>query len=293
MTSQPSISVIIPTYHDWQRLELCLAALSDQTVCIEDFEIIIVNNDPSDPVPKGLKIPKNARIISEAKPGSYAARNSALPHSRAELLSFTDSDCIPEKTWLEHAISHMRDAAQTDLIAGAIRMFYKSEKPTAVELYDSIFCLKQDQYAAAGFAATANIIVRRQVFDSIGPFNETLMSGGDKEWTMRATKSGHGLVYAPDVAVHHPARHSLSAMKNKSKRIAGGVIAKKRSSGSGFVLPQIDRVLPSIRIAKKLYNDSSLGLWDGIKVWLIHYRIKLAILAEQIRLMYPSSDYRR
>src|SRR5690606_33493940 len=97
------ISVIIPTYHDWARLILCVEALKNQSFPQEDFEVLIVNNDPLDKVPAGFPIFPNFSIINEEKPGSYAARNSAIKIAKGEILAFTDSDCIPDKDWLQNA----------------------------------------------------------------------------------------------------------------------------------------------------------------------------------------------
>lgn len=48
---KPFVSVIIPTYHDWDRLKKCIEALKIQTYPSDLFEVIIVNNDPADKAP--------------------------------------------------------------------------------------------------------------------------------------------------------------------------------------------------------------------------------------------------
>src|SRR5690554_5645873 len=100
----PIITVIIPTYHDWDRLQLCLNALQNQSLPNNGIEIIVVNNNPYDLVPDTLYIPSNVKIINEGKPGSYAARNKAVRESQGIFLAFTDSDCIPDKNWLFNAL---------------------------------------------------------------------------------------------------------------------------------------------------------------------------------------------
>jgi len=287
----PLISVIIPTFHDWDRLALCLAALTDQTLDAATFEIIVANNDPNDTPPADSARPSNAIIVPAPDPGSYAARNAALEHARAPLIAFTDSDCVPKPAWLENAVTLMNQQDDIDIIAGDVTLFWQGEEPTTVELCDSLFFLNQESYAAQGFGATANVITRRSVFDAVGPFDQTLMSGGDMEWTKRASAAGHRLIYSPQVMVKHPARTSFMAMQKKSRRLAGGVIAKKRAAGRRFILPQLDRLLPSVRVARELYANPALGLWDGIKVFGLHYTLRLSILFEQIRLLLPGTKY--
>src|SRR5690554_2984846 len=97
------ISVIIPTYKDWERLALCLQALENQSFKPSNFEIIVINNLPGDLPPAAFKLPKNAVLVDEGKPGSYAARNTGIGMAKGEILAFTDSDCIPHKDWLINA----------------------------------------------------------------------------------------------------------------------------------------------------------------------------------------------
>jgi len=40
MEIKPYVSVIIPTYHDWDRLAICIEALENQTYSEEMFEVI-------------------------------------------------------------------------------------------------------------------------------------------------------------------------------------------------------------------------------------------------------------
>lgn len=293
MTSSaiPSISVVIPTFHDWDRLALCLRALSRQSLNQGAFEVIVANNAPDDPPPETFDVAANTRVIPVSERGSYAARNAALKETRAALIAFTDSDCIPDENWLSNAVTLLDERQDVGVVAGAIDLFWKGARPTAVELCDSAFFLQQERYVADGFGATANVITRRSVINGVGEFDASLMSGGDKEWTMRAVRAGYELVYGPDIKVQHPARSDLSSILKKSRRLAGGVIAKKKAAGKRFLIPQFDRLIPSVRVARKIYQREGIGLWDGIRVWCVFYVIRVAVLLEQIRLLLPWSKY--
>src|SRR5688572_8110282 len=139
MTKQPYISIVIPTYRDWERLDLCIAALTRQTYPREAFEVIIVNNDPADQPPAGLLLPENYRLITEAKTGSYAARNTALKIVRGTIIGFTDSDCIPDADWISNAVSYLAATPGCSRVAGHISIFYQSHRPSVAELYNTIF----------------------------------------------------------------------------------------------------------------------------------------------------------
>ena len=57
-----------------------------------------------------------------SKHGSYAARNVAWPNTQAPWVAFTDSDCLPEITWLESGLQATRTLVDVNscLLAGRI-----------------------------------------------------------------------------------------------------------------------------------------------------------------------------
>jgi hypothetical protein len=61
------------------------------------------------------------------------------------------------------------------------------------EYLDRLSYLNQPAYAAEGYGATANLFVRRSVFDAVGLFRADVLSLGDREWGKRATSAGFNL----------------------------------------------------------------------------------------------------
>ena len=94
--------------------------------------------------------------------------------------------------------------------------------------------------------------------DQIGGFDEGLASSGDKEWGNRAALAGHKLLYADDVVVFHPARHSFEQLRRKSIRIITGVktlreqqhLSKQKKSSWGLLPPIITLIRRGL--AKKI-----------------------------------------
>jgi hypothetical protein len=102
-------------------------------------------------------------------------------------------------------------------------MIFKQKHPNIWEYFDAARKLNQRAYVEkAGFGATANLFVRRVLFDTYGLFRSNLQSGGDYEFGRRLTTAGEKLVYIDSAIVRHPARRSFKAVLNKSKRVAKG-----------------------------------------------------------------------
>lgn len=217
-----SVTIIVPSYKDWERLALCVEALAAQSYPSELINVILVNNDPKDTAPADFYIPTNFRIVTEGKPGSYAARNAALKIAEGDIIGFTDSDCIPDKDWIKNAVDYFNQNDSCSRIAGRVLVFPKSPKPTPAEKYDKLYAFRQKRYVTnSGTCVTANLFTYRYVFDKVGFFNDTQMSYGDLDWGKKAHEAGYRIDYVENVMVHHPAR-GLDELIKKEKRLAGG-----------------------------------------------------------------------
>ena len=268
----PFVSVIVPTFHDWGRLKLCIDALANQTYPKNRFEVLIVNNDPSDPCPYGY-LPDNIILITEGKPGSYAARNAGIKIAKGEILAFTDADCIPYSDWIEQGVNILLKGAKR--VAGRIELFYKSDKPTIAEIYEKLFGFEHKKSTQTGGAFTANMITWKENFEKVGLFNDSLMSGGDNEWGWRAQDEGISVVYAPSVVVRHPARNSIMEILRRNKRIVGGAcnIAKFRKIENKIWF--FTGLVPPVGVFKTIFKRKDLVFWEKISTYMLFYFFKL------------------
>lgn len=266
------VSVIIPTYYDWDRLGLCLRALENQSYGTDGFEIIIVNNAPSDSKPNGFQLPTNAKIITEEKPGSYAARNAAIKVGKGSVLAFTDSDCIPHEDWISNAVEEIRDGRER--LAGHVELFYRSNRLGLVEIYEKEFAFDQKKYAERGTSVTANMITKAESFRKVGLFNDSLYSGGDLQWGLKAQSNGISIHYAENVIVKHPARHHLQAVIEKRKRVAGGEF-KMGKINESYISLIIRGLLPPFRRLLRVAKSKRLSFHEKLLLMGLLYFLKL------------------
>lgn len=216
------VSVIIPTFRSWSYLSKCLEALENQSIPKDEFEILIINNDPKDVLPKDFVLPSNAKLFVENDPGSYSARNLGLELSKSQKIAFTDADCIPDPNWLVNGLRHLEDGA--DLVGGKVDFFKETEGDELTFLFEKTFNFKQKRNVEEkGQSITANLFCHKKVAEKIGPFKTKLLSGGDFEWTSRATSSGYKMVYGNDTLVLHPARKEFKSLVSKKRRTSGGM----------------------------------------------------------------------
>lgn len=273
MTQKPiNITVIVPVYQHWHMVEKLLQGMREQRLPADQWELFMVDNG-SDRVPDAAELPSLVNLLRCEKPGSYAARNFALQHARGELLVFTDADCRPTPDWLENLWRAHTEGDRRRLIAGGIEVARLDDgRHTLVELYDMALGLSQARYAKDGYAVTANLAIPRTVFDSVGNFDESRFSGGDKEFCLRARAAGFSLHYLPDALVQHPARQQWSELVAKAKRIKGGKVCSGNVKSRAInairtYLPPVWAFLSVVRNRRFSYSQRLCILWVQCCLW--------------------------
>ncbi|WP_200977029.1 glycosyltransferase family 2 protein [Echinicola sp. 20G] len=224
-------SIIIPVYKDTQRLIKCLRALMDQTIDLQQSEILVINNDPEGnvEVPKDFTDSLNIRIIDEPFSGSYAARNTGIKHSNGRILAFTDADCVPDENWLLNAYKHFEQDIKNviGVLTGPVPLFYKDvNKLSPAEVYEKYTGFTTEAYAKEGHAITANWFSYKEVIEEFGAYDATLKSNGDSDLSGKIA-SKYKIVYKDDVIVQHPARYEVEELVNKYRRLLGGTFTRK------------------------------------------------------------------
>lgn len=216
------VSIVIPVYEHWEPLAHCLEELRTQDY-EGPVEIVVVDNGSTTPAPP--RLPGEERIVRCRcdTPGSYAARNHGIAVASGAILAFIDADCVPRPDWLRRGVAALAADPEADAAGGRVEVV--APRPgarTMIETFELWCGFPQHVYVRRGFSGAGNLFVRREVFERVGTFDETLMSGGDKEWGQRLTRAGGRVVYADDAVVAHAARTTRAELGTKIARLVGG-----------------------------------------------------------------------
>jgi GT2 family glycosyltransferase len=268
MSVTPFVSVIVPVYRDADGIRRCLAALRRQSYPADRYEVLVVDNGSEPPVELEPGEGPAVHLLVEPEPSSYAARNRGVRAARGEVLAFTDADCVPAADWLERGVAAVSRSGSSGVVGGRIELTFGDERrKTAAELLEQAIAFRQDQWVERlRFGATANVIVRREVFERVGPFDTGYQSGGDVEWGRRAHAAGSPVEYAAEVVVRHAARRTLAEIRRKRIRVVAGMwrLEPDRARNRRLIYRLL---LPPVRTMRELARAGRLppGSWDRLR----------------------------
>jgi glycosyltransferase involved in cell wall biosynthesis len=224
--ARPQISVIVPARDASATLRPLFDSLDRQTLERDAFEVIVIDNASRDDTAEVARA-RGAIVVEEPRPSRAGARNAGVRRASADLIAYTDADCVASPGWL----AALRDAlAGQPLVAGPVQLT-TGEPPNAVERFEGLWRFAQEAGVQDGWAATANLGIRRSVHDEIGGFDIAYRHiGEDADYCLRARARGHVLGFAPDAVIEHYAEDELWPML-------------KRAFFHGYSVHQINRRL--------------------------------------------------
>jgi glycosyltransferase involved in cell wall biosynthesis len=294
--SNPFVSVIIPVYNDRDRLKTCLTSLAKQTYPHNLYEVIVIDNgsDLEQNIADLVAQFKGVLAAYESCPGSYAARNKGIALAKGEIIAFTDADCIPAEDWIEKGVKKLLATSNCGLVVGKIEFFFQNPtRLTPVEQYESVMTFKQKEHLEKyKYGSTANVFTYKSVIDRVGLFDAKLKSNGDFEWGRRIAAAGYQQVYADEVCVAHPARHSFAELYKRTLRLAGGIYDAQIQKCDSYIqrnklfLRSVaeDFAAPILEFSDIFFNDTIKDFSQKLNVYFIMFVVRYIRAIEKIRL---------
>ncbi|MCD6385261.1 glycosyltransferase family 2 protein, partial [Candidatus Sumerlaeota bacterium] len=181
----PRVSVIIPVFNRKEMVKEAISSVLNQT--FRDFELIVVDDGSTDGTAEVVKSFNEVRYIRQEHKGPASARNTGIMNAEGELIAFLDSDdlWLPEKlekqvSYLDHHKGMM--ICQTEEIwlwkGRRIKPKRKHRKQKGDIFHRAVeLCL----------ISPSAVMMRRQLFDQVGLFDETFPAAEDYELWLRVT----------------------------------------------------------------------------------------------------------
>ena len=184
----PTVSFVVPVRNDAAALARCLRSIAG-TSGAATTEVVVVDNGSTDGSPEVARN-AGARVLVVPNSRVSALRNKGAQATSGEFLAFVDADHELGREWLKAALQIMEDPA----ISGAGSSYSSPPDPTWVQrAYDGLRDhrpgLRRVEWLGSG-----SLIVRRQVFESVGGFDPSLEACEDVDLCRRLREAGGLLV---------------------------------------------------------------------------------------------------
>lgn len=198
MTSSVGVSLVIPVYNQVVHTMQCVESI--QRLPDRPKEVIVIDNASTDGTAAYLKTASVRVITNAANLGCAKAWNQGVRASRGEVIGILNNDIVVTPGWLPSLLAFL-ERTGCGIVSPAMR-----EGPLDYDL---------DQYAAE-FTAACRIatrpgflgpcmLIRREVFERIGDFDEEFIFGGceDTDFLWRAQKAGFQTAVTGSAFIHH------------------------------------------------------------------------------------------
>ena len=217
------LSIVICSYNRASYISGALDSLYHQSAGLDNFEAIIVDNNSTDNTAEVFKQWRSSHAngsftyLTESKQGASFARNTGAEGAKGQWLCFMDDDAIANSNYVENIIKHIKTKPEAIGFGGRIIPKYIPSEPEWMSYYVSSLVGNFDYAPTAcafengKYPLESNMIVKKDIYDSIGGFNTqlpgvvgTLRIGGEgKELFYKLLALGHTIYYDPAICVHH------------------------------------------------------------------------------------------
>ena len=203
----PKVSIIVASYNNEGTIEECIKSILALDYPADNIEVIVMDGASKDAtVKKAQQYPVKVVSIRLNAPTAY---NYAMKIAQYPVLGFIDSDAKVEPQWLRKLVPHL-DEPMVAGVSGSIET-WNTENPWA----KSIGYELKNRYSRIGKytsrIATMNLLLKKQVIEEAGGWDENLPSQYDTDLGFRVSVKCYKIAYEPNAVCYHYNRPTLKA----------------------------------------------------------------------------------
>lgn len=238
----PRVEIVVINWNSREQTLECLERVEQQLGEVAGSAVTVVDNGSRDGSATAFasKHPAAKLFALQENRGFTGAIHAALAASSAELIVFLNNDAVPEPGWLS-ALVRAIDTAPADVVAVGGRIIDLSgaliDFIGGMITFDGHAFQNGFRYPvgnrpepASGsellFACGGNMIVRRDVFEKLGGFDDDYFAYlEDVDFGWRSWAAGYRAIYAPDALV----RHASGATSGRLGNFERGVLFERNA----------------------------------------------------------------
>jgi cellulose synthase/poly-beta-1,6-N-acetylglucosamine synthase-like glycosyltransferase len=203
----PKVSIIVAAYNSQETIQECLKSILALNYPAGFFEVIVMDGGSKDVT---VKIAEQFPIkVVSIRLNAPAAYNYAMKIAANPIIGYIDADAKVEAEWLNKLVPHLAEPKVAG-VSGSIET-WNSQNPWArsigYELKNRY--LRIGKYT--GRVATMNLLLKKEVIEEAGGWDEKLPSQYDTDLGFRVSAKGYKIAYEPAAVCYHFNRPTLKA----------------------------------------------------------------------------------
>ncbi len=238
MSTEPLVSLVIPTYQRCASVERLLHALNHQSLAADKYEVIVVIDGSTDGTREMVdqaQTPFSLRCIWQANHGRAAACNCGIRAARGSLVVLLDDDMEPSPHLLDaHWNAHLGIPRLG--VLGAVPIRLEPSSPPVMQFIGAKFNQHLEKIAQSGYTLnlrdfySGNFSAQRTVLMEVGLFDENFKIYGneDLDLSWRLRQAGIQLVFNAEASAtqHYEKDFAALARDNIAKGKTSILLAK-------------------------------------------------------------------
>jgi len=214
------VSIVVPCYNSELTIKKCVSSILNSinhTKSPEKFEVIIVNDGSADQTLQIINNILGVKVINHNQNlGLSAARNSGIKASASEYIIFIDSDIILSNNWINSIYDSINSNKDIVGITGKLEP-EPNKKVSSLDkylfgVYRGSRSIKITTPLNYKYFVFSNTIIRKNILDDVGFFDETInkYGGEDTELAIRISKKYcHGIRKLDKIKSYHITQKSI------------------------------------------------------------------------------------
>jgi glycosyltransferase involved in cell wall biosynthesis len=213
------VSVVIAVFDGERFLAEAIASATAQTY--SPLEVIVVDDGSRDRSAQ-LATRCGARVLRRPHRGVSAARNAGIAAARGDVIAFLDADDRWPVERLALQVEHFIRRPELGFVLGRARLFLHPSAPRPAWYTD-------DLAEHESVLARLTLVARRELFDRVGGFDESIDICEDFDWLVRCREAGIPYEVLDDVVLEYRVHDGNTGLSRRSD-LERGLLCTLRSS---------------------------------------------------------------
>lgn len=215
-------ALIITVFNEEKSTERLIKSILTQTEL--PSEVVIVDGGSRDETVSSIRYQvsgiKRIKFGIFIKKGNRSVgRNEAIKRSTADIIAITDAGCILDKNWFKNITKPLEEKS-VDVVAG----YYKAKPKNIFEksLVPYVLVMPDQVNSQKFLPATRSMAIRKNLWNRLGKFDETLSNNEDYDFAKKIEESGAVIKFQRSAFVYWIPRSNLRQTFTMFYRFAKG-----------------------------------------------------------------------